>query len=604
MYDPFSPSVPAIEIMGIHDAKNREISQQQQQQQQQVRASPTVASLAALNKINSQQDGPGGNNKNILPGVSNNMMHNRGANDSPPTSPPSSEAPPPSDEEFTQFVIRRAAQRLGVDYQPERRISPNRRQPSVSVPRSNTSIGAAPPPPSHGAAHPIDALRAHHWQNQISADELAAAPPRQKFPTTLKNARGIAVTERRLQDPPPPGLYRFAQFMDCRREEIGRMIELREQSLGESHNSVPPLYDVLGDMMIFTDNDTAQAERYYSIALQRLEQRASLMSGAGNGGVAGSGGIANKLQHQQQQQQWMRDATSWTQEVAALQAKLGVLWMGQGRKDAAQAAFLKAAQLANPGSDIATQISGNPASSAFGSNSTLMNMLSGRDGKDGKNGAKAATDPQTAHLRNLLAGVEKDRAQIANALAESILTKRVAANQSKQHDASAAASGTSTAAGGARTPVSRARSGEAIDNDRGGSVAHSDDDFGGGPPDEAGRSWSAPTPTTAAAAATRKRAGSGLGAATPQLATPMRSQSAALAANLHDANSLKRLVDSVTHNEGTEESRRRMRSQLTQLHGSSLSPQRRTVHDTIRKTKDLQDIISRIRNRSDLIPQG
>ncbi len=82
--------------------------------------------------------------------------------------------------------------------------------------------------------------------------------------------------------------------------------------------------------------------------------------------------------------------------------------------------------------------------------------------------------------------------------------------------------------------------------------------------------------------------------------TPQRSQSAAV--NLHDASSLRRLVDSVTHNENTQESARRMRTQLTQLQGSSLSPQRRTVHDTVRKTRDLQDIISRIRNRGDLMP--
>jgi hypothetical protein len=82
-------------------------------------------------------------------------------------------------------------------------------------------------------------------------------------------------------------------------------------------------------------------------------------------------------------------------------------------------------------------------------------------------------------------------------------------------------------------------------------------------------------------------------------------------------------VDSIANDGRAEDSRRRMRSQLNQLHGNtgSLSPQRATgnyhsiniggsnvvgptqaeTNETLRKTKDLQDIISRIRNRSDLM---
>ena len=456
---------------------------------------------------------------------------------------------------------------------------------SAAAQRNGIAVGG-------GAAHPIDALRAHHWQEQLSASGVPAAPPAPRFPSTLKTARHVAVVERRLQEPPPPGLQRFAQFQECTTEEIARMIELRERSLGEAHSSVPPLYDVLGDMMQF-EGDATQAERFYVIALSRLEQRSALMQ-------------AQQQQRQQQHpttgadSQWLRDATAWSQEVAALQAKLGVMWMQSGRHDAAAAAFMKAAQLASPGA-VAARVAGGSGDGARAAGAVALSGLHNNTASASASGGGAhvrrSESPSALHLRSLLAGVNKDKAVIASALSERLL-----GGAAGRAPASSAFSAVAATGATQRRPSSSVAAGHGDDEDMMGvdacvAGAHEGADYSDDDLHLDHRPHSHHAPLTAAAANPQHQNLHASSAAPMTFATTSP-------APLHDASSLKRLVDSVAAGDTkAEQSRGRMRAQIAQLHGGSLSPARRKTNETVRKTKDLQDIISRIRSRADLMPQ-
>ena len=703
--------------LGTLNSNYRQLIEEEERQKRE-------AEEAARKELEEKEKAANNSNNN-----NNNRSASRTAttNDSPPTSPPRSEAPPPSDDEFTNFVLRRAAMQLGVDYVPgqfSHHNSPNNQNQNH---RSSSSMMFQPPqsmmmksqkqqqkkdnnsdqddqdeeqhqnlehrsasqqqqqqqqPPSSskhhhhhptssssaprgGAAHPIDALKAHHWQEQISVEELGDVPP-PRFPSTLKAARRIASVEKRLQEPPPSGLQRFGQFIDCSPEEIARMIDLRETSLGQTHASVAPLYDVLGDMLLF-EGDSAQAEKYYNTCLQRLDQRSAHMQKQekedleklqrkNNTSSAAKLGVSRfHPSNKTNPNSWFSQASNWTQEVATVNAKLGMLWLQQGKKEAACSAFLRAAELSDPSAmnDFGTTTASRAGSTSAQQGGGLYKRgqspnPSSSSGAAGTGSGSAFTrfgskneTPEITHLRQLVGGVvagiavgsevrgggessstntntnqPRDRKAIASALADRVLiglksptkttevqtvlsstarTGRGGDQQYHHHEDPNANNNNGNFNYDEFAPISTSRGGS-----RSGSQQQQQQNTTG-------------TSTTSNARITSS-------------STPLRRSSVSQPnvmhghSPLHDAHSLRNLVDSITHDGKVEDSRRRMRSSLGQLQQAptgSLSPSRMhhshhhpsaasaatsaDTNEALRKTKDLQDIISRIRKRTDLM---
>jgi hypothetical protein len=682
-------------------------------------------------------------------------------NESPPTSPPRSEAPPPSDDEFTNFVLRRAAKQLGVDFVPGQFSTQNSRNNSPrgaggkqnsakdfsvdeknpfsyhhqGTTSTNNNNHHRHPSPTSGAAHPIDTLKAHHWRDQITVDDVADIPvPR--FPSTLKAARRIATVEKRLQEPPPSGLQRFGQFIDCSPEEIARMISLRETSLGETHASVPPLYDVLGDMLLF-EGESAQAERYYTTCLQRLELRSTQMQqqekedlerlAKGNNAVSRASKLSRfHPSNKSNPNSWLSQATNWSKEVATLNAKLGMLWMNQGKKEASCAAFLRAAELVDPtgfaasfssgfgggrGSSIAGNNNNNVRGSSLSPNpssyrqSSIANEIHNNnvDASSSINGLLLKARPneslESAHLRQLLTGLPKPvpvkvgggRRASATAINNN---RRARNNSSTNTNGGGVVESDNDGANGAANAGENDEEDQYYDEDyydpdepadgirkrdRGAIANALADRILAGVSGGGGRMNinlnNAKSPTRSIDVQTvlsapketdehfreyipsrgdsRSQSISNnnnnniqmlpLGAASTPLQnranTPVRrpslpnvvgggsitnnlnyqNPSNASSPNLHDASSLKNLVDSITQDGRMEDSRRRMRNTLQQstsplraasitsstaaagYHHLPLQHNSADTNETLRKTKDLQDIISRIRNRTDLM---
>lgn len=142
------------------------------------------------------------------------LGHSPGVSDrSPPTSPPTSVAPQ-SDDEFTSLVMRRAAQRLGVRFEPQ---------------HNRSYVQTAP-----GGTHE-------------------------------ENDRSLLLAMAQTMDLPFPGPQTWALYGKCTADELSRMIQVRKRALGDQHVSLAPLFDTLGD---FDDarGDLASAKEHYGVA--------------------------------------------------------------------------------------------------------------------------------------------------------------------------------------------------------------------------------------------------------------------------------------------------------------------------------------------------
>lgn len=149
---------------------------------------------------------------------------------SPPTSPPSSVAPA-SEDEFTTFLLRRAARQLGVDYTPA--SSSGYRAVAVR------GVSSSPTGRRGGVLANYESAAAGDASSMAAAPATAAAAP----PLV---AAGASVGD------------------------IQHMIAIRSKALGDKHPSVALLFIALGDRFVL-DGQSARAEAAYATALERQE---------------------------------------------------------------------------------------------------------------------------------------------------------------------------------------------------------------------------------------------------------------------------------------------------------------------------------------------
>ena len=194
------------------------------------------------------------------------LPHSRGS--SPPTSPPSSVAPQSEDDEFTSFLIRRAAKQLGVEYSKQQRGSSGAPPAPGGMPVFTQAMSQAQrQEANYGVV--VGALSHLGEERQLVGSAIRAADvPRNSAPAS-PSASSL----------PFPGPETSALYAQHTSRELETMLSIRQRALGDDHDGVMVLLDAIGDAHAVKVSSSvpsqanlaaANAEQYYERACQAL----------------------------------------------------------------------------------------------------------------------------------------------------------------------------------------------------------------------------------------------------------------------------------------------------------------------------------------------